>query len=237
MRYVVSLVLMLSSAGVQAQTSAWKPGPVPVRDEPYVAERVTTHTQVLANGTKIEKTTSTKEMRDSRGRTWSRWQIAQDPLHPTPERVMTGFYDPDTRTRMDWCSCNSIVRVTHFAEPRPLPAEKTPGPEGMDVYLGPGPDNRLKYHGEDLPPQTLQGVWTRGSKVVRTLPAGKDGNDHELTTTVLSWYSPELHLAMMTIIDDPVKGLTKLEFVNLRRVEPDPALYVVPAGYMFRDQN
>jgi len=103
------------------------------------------------------------------------------------------------------------------------------------VYLGPSPSERLKYHGEELPPQVIQGVMTRGSKAVRTIPAGLDGNDHQLTRTILSWYSPELHLAMTTIIDDPVEGLKKLEFTNLKRVEPDPQLFQIPAGYMVRD--
>jgi hypothetical protein len=146
-------------------------------------------------------------------------------------------YDPQARTSTRWCTCSKYETVTHFGEPRPLPPERQPGTEGMDVYLGRSGEQRLKYHGEELPPQIIQGVTARGSKVVRTLPAGADGNDKELTTTILSWYSPELHLALTTIIDDPVKGLTKLEFTNLKRVEPDPALFRLPSGYIVRDVN
>jgi hypothetical protein len=70
---------------------------------------------------------------------------------------------------------------------------------------------------------------------VRTIPAGVDGNDHDLTTTIESWYSPELRLALITIIDDPIKGLRKLEFKNLKRTDPDLAPYRVPAGYVLQD--
>ncbi|WP_125486626.1 hypothetical protein [Edaphobacter aggregans] len=105
----------------------------------------------------------------------------------------------------------------------------------MDIYVGPSASSRLKYHSEELPPQTIMGVTTRGSKAVRILKAGVDGNDHDLTTTIESWYSPELRLALITIIDDPVNGLKKYEFTNLKRAEPDPKIFQMPADYTFRD--
>jgi hypothetical protein len=218
-----------------AQSGALKPGPVPVRDAPYTAENVGTTYLKTADGTTIEHHGSAEMARDSRGRTWDRTEIKQDPLRPGPKQYSITTYDPDTRTQARWCTCSKYVTLTHFAEPRPLPPSRQPGVEGMDVYVGPSPSERLKYHAEELPPQVLQGVTTRGSKVVRTVPAGVDGNDHDLTTTILSWYSPELHLAMTTIIDDPIKGLHKMEFVNLKRVEPDPKIFEIPAGYMIRE--
>jgi len=107
----------------------------------------------------------------------------------------------------------------------------------MDVYLGPTPESRLKYHGEDLPPQVIMGVTTRGTRAVRVVKQGMDGNDRDLTTTIDSWYSPELHLALLTIIDDPVKGKSRLEFTNLKRNEPDPAFFRLPVGYTEREAS
>jgi hypothetical protein len=225
----------LFAAGIALGQTDLKPGPLPVRGEPFTAERVVTSSQKLADGTSIEHRRSSLEARDSQGRTWSKYEMPSDPLRTGPKQYTVVFYDPDTRTRSSWCTCSKYVTLTHFAEPRPQRPERDPGLEGMDVYLGPSPTERLKYHGEELPPQQIQGVITRGSKAVRTVPAGADGNDHELTTTILSWYSPELHLAMTTIIDDPIKGLTRLEFTNLKRVEPSPELFQIPAGYMVRD--
>jgi len=236
---VVPSIVAISSAvciaAALAQSATLKPGPNPVFGQPYTAERVVTTHQKLADGTTIEKVHSSLEARDSRGRTWEKTELVRDPLRPGPKQYSIATYDPETRTETRWCTCNKFVTLTHFAEPRPLPAEHFPGSEGMDVYLGASPSQRLKYHGEELPPQVLQGVMTRGSKVVRTVPAGADGNDHDLTRTILSWYSPELHLAMTTIIDDPIDGLKKLEFTNLKRVEPDPTLFEIPAGYMVRE--
>jgi hypothetical protein len=221
-------------AGVVQQ--ALRPGPLPVVDEPYTADRVITSYQKLADGTTIEHHRTISSARDTQGRTWERSEAPGDPLQPAKvKQYRTTVYDPNARTSTNWCTCSKFATLIHFAEPLPARPEHQTGVEGMDVYLGPSGGQRLKYHGEELPPQVIQGMTARGSKVVRTLPVGADGNDHELTTTILSWYSPELRLALTTIIDDPVKGLTKLEFTNLKRTEPDPALFRTPDGYMVRE--
>jgi hypothetical protein len=228
--------LVLCAAGV-AQT-ALPPAPLPVTGEPYTAERATTSYQKLADGTAIEHKSIVSLARDSQGRTWTKAKLQGDPLRPeTMERYSISIYDPNTRSSTSWCTCNKFATAKHFGDPLPRRAERDPGMEGMDVYLGPSSSIRLKYHVEELPPQVIMGVTTRGSRAVRTVPTGVDGNDHDLTTTIQSWYSPELRLALMTIIDDPVKGLTKLEFENLKRVEPDPAIFRVPAGLMLREDS
>ncbi|MDE1177232.1 MAG: hypothetical protein PW789_11610 [Edaphobacter sp.] len=194
--------------------------------------------QKLADGTTIEKQSTASLARDSQGRTWSKVKRPGDPLRPETMRYETiSVFDPNTRTSTNWCTCSKVATVKHFGEPLPRRTERVPGAEGMDVYLGPDREHRLKYHTEELPPQIIMGVTTRGSKVVRIVPAGVDGNDKDLTTTIQSWYSPELRLALITIIDDPVSGLRKFEFSNMKRTEPDPALFQVPAGYTLRDEE
>jgi hypothetical protein len=229
------LLLVFAVAGALGQ-SALRPAPAVVSGEPYTATRVVTTFQKLADGTEIEKQRTSFEGRDEQGRTISRWTPERDPLRKDqPERTMVRVYDPATRTGTTWCTCGKTATVQHFAEPLPQRPSRMPGAEGMDVYLGPESASRLVYRAEELPPQTLMGVWTRGSKATRTLPAGVDGNSKELVTTIDSWYSPELRLALTTIIDDPVKGLTKLEFKDLKRVEPAAASFQVPAGFVVRD--
>ena len=93
----------------------------------------------------------------------------------------------------------------------------------------------MKYGMESLPAQDIMGIHALGSKATRTVPAGKDGNDHDLTWTVQSWYSPELKLALATIVDDPVKGITKYEFRDLQRREPSASLFQLPEGYVVRN--
>jgi hypothetical protein len=56
-------------------------------------------------------------------------------------------------------------------------------PQGVNVYIGPVSD-RMRYVLESLPTQDLMGIRSEGSKAVRTVLAGKDGNDRDLTWTV-----------------------------------------------------
>lgn len=79
------------------------------------------------------------------------------------------------------------------------------------------------------------GIHAQGSKAVRTVPTGKDGNDRDLTWTVQSWYAADLNLALVTIEDDPIKGLTKYEFEDLKQVEPDPSIFTITQGYAAKD--
>lgn len=211
------------------------PAPPTITGEPYSATRVVTTYQTLGDGTTIQHEKTGFIARDSSGREVQRAEMQPDPLRPETKRVSWSLYDPNTRTITRWCSCGKVAMIYHYGEPRRLPPEHDPGMEGMDVYLGPTPASRLKYHAEELPPKVLMGVTTRGSHVVRVVKAGLDGNDRDLTTTVDSWYSPELRLVLLTEIDDPVKGKSRLEFTGLSRDEPPAGLFQIPPGYTERE--
>jgi hypothetical protein len=190
--WIGAVCVMLCVVGMAQQ--ALRPAPLPVMNEPYSGDRTSTSYQKLADGTTIEHHSTISYARDSQGRTWLRAEVIGDPLRPPKvKQFRMTVYDPETRTSTSWCTCTTFASRTYFGEPKPAPPEHQPGLEGMDVYLGPSGSQRLKYHAEEMPAQVIEGVTTRGSKVVRTVPAGVDGNDHDLTTTtIVSWYSPEL---------------------------------------------
>jgi thiol-disulfide isomerase/thioredoxin len=84
----------------------------------------------------------------------------------------------------------------------------------------------------DLPenPPLIEGVPTRYTRTVR-------GADGETPEVIESWYSPDLHMAMLTIDDKPSTGKTTYRFQHVSRAEPDPALFQVPAGMTVQDPN
>jgi peroxiredoxin len=73
----------------------------------------------------------------------------------------------------------------------------------------------------------IEGVPTRHDHWVTGMEKIEDSND--------SWYSPDLHLALLTIIDKPGVGKTTYRFVNIVRGEPDPELFRVPANLKIQD--
>jgi|GEM_PF-619686 len=76
----------------------------------------------------------------------------------------------------------------------------------------------------------IEGVATRYTRTVR----GADGETPEI---IESWYSPDLHMAMLTIDDKPSTGKTTYRFQHVSRAEPDAALFQVPAGLTIQDRN
>jgi hypothetical protein len=75
----------------------------------------------------------------------------------------------------------------------------------------------------------IEGVPTRHVRSV----TGKD----KVEKIVESWYSPDLSLAMVTIIDQPGAGKTTYRFVHVSRTEPDATLFRVPAGMTIEDAD
>ena len=223
--------------GFETQT----PFPQPILNAPYTAQRVTTTYQKLADGTQITHERKDLMARDSLGRTWSKVEVQNKDVLRRDGKKFTAVivWDPITRTRADWCDCNHVAWIKRFDPPlasRDSSATSAAAgrPQGVDVYLGPAND-RMRYVLTSLPAQDLMGVHTNGTRAIRTVPAGKDGNDHDLTWTVQSWYSPDLKLALFTIVDDPIKGVSKYELRDLQRAEPDPSLFVIPNGYQIKD--
>jgi hypothetical protein len=43
-----------------------------------------------------------------------------------------------------------------------------------------------------------------GTRSIRTIPAGKEGNDHDLTVTYASWFSPDLDTVLLQKVSDPL---------------------------------
>jgi hypothetical protein len=94
-----------------------------------------------------------------------------------------------------------------------------------------GPDPRVKFVAEDLGSQQMQGVRVTGTRTTRTIPVGVEGNDRELTITSESWFSRELGFTLLQKTSDPRSKDKEMRVTSLQQSEPDPNLFLVPAGY------
>jgi hypothetical protein len=77
----------------------------------------------------------------------------------------------------------------------------------------------------------VEGVLCDGTRSVATIAPGAIGNDKPIQTVNERWYSPELKTTVRTVRTDPRTGDETFRLTNIRRGEPDPALFQVPAGY------
>jgi len=76
-----------------------------------------------------------------------------------------------------------------------------------------------------------RGMIVQGTRVTRTIPAGRIGNEKPITIVRESWYSNDLQMVVMSKRSDPWSGDTTYTLTNIQRTEPSASLFAVPADY------
>ena len=84
---------------------------------------------------------------------------------------------------------------------------------------------------ETLDKQIMEGLSCEGVRYTTTLDTGAIGNDRPIQTVEERWYSSDLQVNMLVRRTDPRSGEDIVRMTNVRRLEPDPSLFTVPAGY------
>jgi hypothetical protein len=209
---------------------------------PYSATVKTTFEQKLPDGNTIRSTTVTHQYRDSSGKTRSEMgrecSLGEDGLPHL--RVNVNVYDPATKTTMSWETGGApFTKVVHVSQPGDYPQHTLTPEEIAEQQKW----YKLQQHGaneykrESLGSKTIAGVTAEGSRTTRTIPPGGAGNDLPLVTVQEHWLSKQSNVQMMESNDDPRRGKTTTEVVELSQGEPDAALFAPPAGYTVEEQK
>jgi hypothetical protein len=213
-----------------------------VTGAPYAADAVTSVTQVLADGTRIERRAEAKLFRDGHGRVRREQTIhglaALDAGRESrvvvtiadPVAGVSYTLDPATRTAR-----RTALSPRTFSGPPPPPPPPPPAGPVAGAPPPPPPPPPTRPQEESLGTATILGVPATGTRSVLTIPAGQVGNNRPLTVTSERWESTELRLPLRSVHDDPRTGRVEFRLVNLRRGEPSGDLFVVPAGYTVKD--
>jgi len=220
-----------------------------VANLPYSATLKTTVVQKLADGTTITRTSTTKEARDSEGR--SMHQSSNERPDGEPAIVNTSVTDPTNRTMTHWFNLSKQATVIHLPElkvatPPSLPSQRTEGAGGsigsgvgqpLSVSTPRAQESVRKRQREPLGGKTIAGVYAEGTRITTTIPEGAEGNDRPMTIVNETWRSPELKITLVSVNDDPRSGKRTTEVTDLDRAEPDPGVFQVPEGYTVKDQS
>jgi hypothetical protein len=195
-----------------------------VKGSPFSAVEVTTTTQTLADGSRIVRTFQRKVYRDSQGRERAEQEPTMAVLGEQVSVAMVTIADP-------------VAGVTYNLDPSKSVARRIPRVNfslaNGTIALGAG---RLGTPvKEQLPPDTIEGVYAQGTRTTTTIPAGQIGNEKDLNVVDETWYSPDLQLNVMTRHNDPRSGEMVYKLTNIVRAEPAGSLFQVPAGYTIMD--
>lgn len=226
------------------------------RGAPYAADAVSEFVQVLSDGNRIVRRTTTRLVRDSEGRTRRETLGASGAVEniviTDPVAGTNYVLDVGTRTaarglgasgaragaRGGRGSTNTAVTVTPggggtwTATTR---AEMAGAIGEVAAAMaarggrGEGPGTR-----EQLGEQTIEGVKATGTRTTTTIAAGAIGNEQPITVVSEQWYSSELQMLILTKHNDPRVGETTYRVMNIVRSEPDQALFQVPPDYTLR---
>jgi hypothetical protein len=190
----------------------------PVIGKPLSASEVRHTEQILSDGSHISTSESERFYRDSMGR--MRTETATGAIVFDP---VAGFTYDFTTSRKTYIKrpVSSVATVTIAAANHRSSIRSSSGqgkPEKAPVI-------------EDLPAQSLNGIYVKGARLTITIPAGTIGNDHDLKVINERWFSDDLELLVRSSNSDPRFGTSTYELTNISQGPPDPALFQIPAGY------
>jgi hypothetical protein len=201
-----------------------------VTGAPFSALAVTESAQTLADGNRIVHANREKLYRDSQGRERKESEGATfSVLGQQMAAADVVIFDPAANASYSF-SLQGITATKKLAligfEDGLQPAAGRTIPGGARAAVT-----------QQLPPAVIEGLSTQGTRSAVTIPAGQIGNERDILVVDEVWYSPDLHMSLITKHSDPRSGETVLRITNISRSEPDPSLFLIPAGYTVTDQT
>jgi hypothetical protein len=216
-----------------------------VTASPYTATATTESTQVLADGNKIVNKTSSFVARDSQGRMRRETDLHRIGTMQVDSPKTVFINDPTTHTQYiftpgggeatkvvrsqgTWKEGPQIIDLRGQREQR-LKEKVIVNVQGAHEALKSKESSEQVKH-EDLGTQTIEGVSAQGKRETVTIPAGQIGNERPIEIVTETWFSPELHTMVLRKHSDPRMGDSTYRLTDIKRNEPDEALFQPPPG-------
>lgn len=209
-----------------------------VQGAPYTATAVTENTQVLADGNRIVNKRSAFIARDGQGRV--RREESFGPGGAESKKVVL-ITDPSNKTEIVLNPDEQMARVVKRKEggadviilnqQKKVEIEKKTATEMKGLAIERRHEESGQLKRETLPSQVIEGLTCDGERITRTIPAGAIGNEKPIEIVSETWISSELHVMVMRKRSDPRMGETLYHLTDIKRGEPDPALFQVPSNY------
>jgi hypothetical protein len=219
-----------------------------VTGRPYSADGVTKITQVLADGTRIEREARSKFYRDSAGRVRREQNILGldsllGGLISEPQTAITitdpvagtvYSIDPGRREARRMLTVPGGEYRLIFPSPLPSVAPAAPGGASITapviIALPPASAPLSAPKTEALGTRQIEGLAATGERTTTTIPAGRIGNDRPIEIFDERWVSSDLKVVVLSRHRDPQTGEVEFRLTNIKRAEPSPDLFKVPVN-------
>jgi hypothetical protein len=198
-----------------------------VKASPFSAQTSVETTQTLPDGNVISRKVTGAVYRDSQGRT----------RHEESLPAIGSFSASGNAPHAAFI--NDPVAGVHYVleEDHKVARKFTPLDKAEVAHDRPRdkPLSDLQEATESLGTQTINGVTAQGTRVTRTIPAGKIGNEKPIQIVTEKWVSPELQTTVMVKHSDPRDGTMVFQLRNISRAEPAGTLFQVPSDYTVKE--
>jgi hypothetical protein len=208
---------------------------------PYSAMQESIHSQTLADGTHIERKGPAAQIyRDSQGRIREEFYSLIGPPG-AQEKFLSNvmIIDPVECVEYNLHVANRVAGRRSYSLAGTIQASHANGGSNSVAQQVPRaiPEElRPRISVEQLGTETIEGLAVEGKRTIRTIPVGGQGNDRPMVVTAETWTSPDLKITVLTKTSDPRSGEHITRLTNIERLEPDPALFRVPADYKIQDE-
>jgi hypothetical protein len=196
-----------------------------VTGAPYSATETVTRQQTLV-GNQISRTQQSTVARDSSGRISTVETVTPAASTGKAAYTVQTIFDPVAGYRYELNSSTMIA----FQSPLPKMHSGAP-PTPPTPPAGTGNPNRVTT---SLGTKTVNGESSTGTQITETIPAGAIGNAQAIQITRVTWVSTELKVPVEIQSSDPRFGSSDLELTNIVHTDPNPSLFLVPAGYTIK---
>ncbi len=204
----------------------------PKAGAPFSLTLVTEWTRSLGDGGTFTYTNQRRIVRDSRGRIYQeRWILVPKGGDIKSHMDVFQITDPEQHT---WYNCQTETKVCELLKYRLTTEDNFQPAIGTSGPLANGKGTRQH---EDLGTSSTDGMDTHGYRETVTINPGGMGNDKPMVTTREFWYSPELAINLISLVDSPQSGKQVFKVKDLSTSEPEPSFFVVPDEYKIVDRR
>jgi hypothetical protein len=228
MRRLISLPVLLFVIAAVSSTQAQNPDifVTPIPANPFTGTVNVQRSFVQKDGQIVKSKTAREIGRDSRGRIFNEMRtLVPAASNQSPEVVGVHIYDPETRVNIMVNDRQHTFRKgTSNRPPETVPPSFLSASSGLNTL----PQNQFTKE-EDLGNKVIEGLTVHGVRQSQTIPAENGGKSVVITDEY--WYSEDLRINLVLKHNDPRTGGVAMTVTGIKRSEPDPARFEIPAGY------
>ncbi|WP_158789394.1 hypothetical protein [Granulicella sp. L46] len=239
-RWFPVLCLLMASVGARAQGSGsfmqgvglkigFQAGDnVMIPNAPFQADFVVTMTDPLADGNVLNRETRGNVQRDSAGRFHEQSsEVTRDGKGIPHGSVQSIILDPVAKRMYQWSNTAKFLNTSPIRDGIHASIDYVSTADGREHLRNDVPNDVTTT---DLGTKKIGVMSCVGTLVTTIVPAGKMGNEKPIVITDESWHSADLQMVVERVVHDPLIGVRKLEFENIRPSEPPLSAFQPPDG-------